>query len=231
MDEKFIVKTKKFNTWIRSELRFLPEGISIVNEYKSILIKYNELTGLNLDDNLFLTLVYTKMTPSGKFFGNEQIECNETIIKEIKKRTKTKITKVQNPKNGLLRDSVILVGKCRYGFNQDEYQFYLTHKKIILISQINQIVFNLANIETIERGGQSGIKILYEQKFHDIFALNVDQLIQSIEQAKVYANNYDDNVNLEEFTKKSKKEIKPNYLFIVLGIIIIFILYILYNLI
>ena len=53
MDEKFIVKTKKFNTWIRSELRFLPEGISIVNEYKSILIKYNELTGLNLDDNLF----------------------------------------------------------------------------------------------------------------------------------------------------------------------------------
>ena len=32
MDEKFIVKTKKFNTWIRSELRFLPEGISIVNE-------------------------------------------------------------------------------------------------------------------------------------------------------------------------------------------------------
>ena len=133
MDEKFIVKTKKFNTWIRSELRFLPEGISIVNEYKSILIKYNELTGLNLDDNLFLTLVYTKMTPSGKFFGNEQIECNETIIKEIKKRTKTKITKVQNPKNGLLRDSVILVGKCRYGFNQDEYQFYLTHKKIILI--------------------------------------------------------------------------------------------------
>ena len=228
MDEIFIVKTKKFNTWIRSELRFLPEGISIVNEYKSILIKYNELTGLNLDDNLFLTLVYTKMTPSGKFFGNEQIECNETIIKEIKKRTKKKITKI---KNGLLRDSVILVGKCRYGFNQDEYQFYLTHKKIILISQINQIVFNLANIETIERGGQSGIKILYEQKFHDIFALNVDQLIQSIEQAKVYANNYDDNVNLEEFTKKSKKEIKPKYLFIVLGIIIIFILYILYNLI
>ena len=51
MDEKFIVKTKKFNTWIRSELRFLPEGISIVNEYKSILIKYNELTGLNLDDD------------------------------------------------------------------------------------------------------------------------------------------------------------------------------------
>ena len=231
MDEKFIVKTKKFNTWIRSELRFLPEGISIVNEYKSILIKYNELTGLNLDNNLFLTFVYTKITPTGKFFGSEQIECNKKILKEIKKRTKTKITKVQNPKNGLLRDSVILVGKCRYGFNQDEYQFYLTHKKIILISQINQIVFNLANIETIERGGQSGIKILYEQKFHDIYALNVDQLIQSIEQAKVYANNYDDNVNLEEFTKKSKKEIKPKYLFIVLGIIIIFILYILYNLI
>ena len=85
MDEKFIVKTKKFNTWIRSELRFLPEGISIVNEYKSILIKYNELTGLNLDDNLFLTLVYTKMTPSGKFFGNEQIECNEKIIKDDNK--------------------------------------------------------------------------------------------------------------------------------------------------
>lgn len=231
MDEKFIVKTKRFNTWIRSELRFLPEGISIVNEYRSILIKYNELTGLNLDDNLFLTLVYTKMTPSGKFFGNEQIECNETIIKEIRKRTKTKITKIKNPKNGLLRDSVILVGKCRYGFNQDEYQFYLTHKKIILISQINQVVFNLANIESIERGGQSGIKILYEQKYHDIFALNVDQLIQSIEQAKVYANNYDDNVNLEDITKKPKKEIKPKYLFIILGIIIIFVLYILYNLI
>ena len=231
MDEKFIVKTKRFNTWIRSELRFLPEGISIVNEYRSILIKYNELTGLNLDDNLFLTLVYTKMTPSGKFLGNEQIESNETIIKEIRKRTKTKITKIKNPKNGLLRDSVILVGKCRYGFNQDEYQFYLTHKKIILISQINQVVFNLANIESIERGGQSGIKILYEQKYHDIFALNVDQLIQSIEQAKVYANNYDDNVNLEEITKKPKKEIKPKYLFIILGIIIIFVLYILYNLI
>ena len=60
------------------------------------------------------------------------------------------------------------------------------------------------------------------------FNINKDTTIFGL---YINGNKYDDNVNLEEFTKKSKKEIKPKYLFIVLGIIIIFILYILYNLI
>ena len=43
IQDKYQIRIKRLTEMERAELRFLNEGISIANEYKSILICYNEL--------------------------------------------------------------------------------------------------------------------------------------------------------------------------------------------
>lgn len=221
MEKKYSIRAKRNNEMERADLRIINEGISISNEYKSILIGYNEVTGLSLDEKLFLNITYTKESKTGKYFGNEILECSDEVMKELSKKTRKKINKISKSSNGLIKDSVIFVGKCRYNHVEEECTIYITHKKIILLANGQQISFELMNIQNLERTGSSGLKFYYGQEKYEFFSQKIEQIIMYIEQNRLYACNYDDNVDLSTaFNVPQKKKSKKRIIIIILMIII-----------
>ena len=109
--DKYPVRIRRFNDMLRADLRFLEQGVSISNEVKSILIGYNELKEMAIDESLYLHLFYIKTYDNGISYNYEVLECNEKIFKAISKKCKVKIKKIKS--NAKLKDKVILEGSCR----------------------------------------------------------------------------------------------------------------------
>lgn len=197
IDEKYKVKTKFNNEFVTADLRLLEDGISIANEFKSILIKYNYVKKLVLDKDLFLNIIYTSNSQTASNCLTEKIEASEKLIELIKNKTKIKVSKEK-----IKKDSVILKGKCRLKEDSKELvEFYQTHRKIILVEPNtgNNYIIETKKIENIEKISNTGIRFSYENHVQEIHYENTDKIVENIN--KYLSENYADTFELTS-TKK-----------------------------
>lgn len=224
IQDKYQIRIKRLTEMERAELRFLNEGISIANEYKSILICYNELKDLVLDEKLFLQIFYIKNYDNGVTYNYEIIECNEELFNIISKKTKIKVRKIKV--SGKLEDKLILKGMCKLRQeNQGENEFYLSHRKLMIKNDVNDsIVIPLDTISCIQKEGNSSMKLLYNNIVQELYYPSIDVIIRGIIDNKFDALKYADNLNTEQKTVKVQKKLTKGDIIIFVFSIVLLIL-------
>ena len=204
LQDKYQVRLKRFTEMMKADLRFLDNGISIANEIKSILIGYNELKELVVDDKLYLHMFFIKNYDNGVSYNYEVIECNEQLFNIISKVTKIKIKKIKT--NAKLQDKVILKGMCRIRKDSPgENEFYLSHRKLLIKNEMNEsIVIPLETISCIQKEGTTGMRFLYNNVLQELYYNNIDEVIKGIIDNKFEALKYTDNVDTNNVQAPSK---------------------------
>lgn len=223
IQDKYQVRLKRFTEMMKADLRFLDQGISIANEIKSILIGYNELKELVIDDKLYLHMFFIKNYDNGVTYNYEVIECNEQLFNIISKKTKVKIKKIKT--NAKLEDKVILKGMCKIRKDSPgENEFYLSHRKLLIKNDMNEsIVIPLETISCIQKEGTTGMRFLYNNVLQELYYTNVDEVIKGIIDNKFEALKYTDNVDVNNIVAqpKQKNKISKIELFILVCSIIL----------
>lgn len=214
--EKYQIRIKRFTEMMKADLRFLDQGISIANEAKSILIGYNELKELVVDDKLYLHMFFIKNYDNGVAYNYEVIECNEQLFNIISKKSKVKIKKVKA--NAKLEDKIILKGMCRIRKDSPgENEFYLSHRKLLIKNDMNEsIVIPLETISCIQKEGTTGMRFLYNNVLQELYYNNIDEVIKGIIDNKFEALKYTDNVNINNTEAAPKKKISVIELFLLI---------------
>lgn len=234
--DKYPVRIRRFNDMLRADLRFLEQGVSISNEVKSILIGYNELKEMAIDESLYLHLFYIKTYDNGISYNYEVIECNEKIFKAISKKCKVKIKKIKS--NAKLKDKVILEGSCRLRKDAPgESIFKLSHRRLLIENENMQpIVIPLETISCIQKDGTTGMKFLYNNIIQELYYSQIDEIIKLIVENKFEALKYTDNVEYAKISipnelqheqpqviqKKPKQKLKFVDIFILLASLVLF---------
>ena len=226
--DKYPVRIRRFNDMLRADLRFLEQGVSISNEVKSILIGYNELKEMAIDESLYLHLFYIKTYDNGISYNYEVLECNEKIFKAISKKCKVKI-----------KDKVILEGSCRLRKDAPgESIFKLSHRRLLIENENMQpIVIPLETISCIQKDGTTGMKFLYNNIIQELYYSQIDEIIKLIVENKFEALKYTDNIEYAKISvpnelqheqpqiiqKKPKQKLKFVDIFILLASLVLFI--------